>query len=1006
MTWRACLALGVGWFAFAAAPLGLASPTPEAREPTGDPGPALTPVLGVNADLTRYDAARLDAIARRLAAAGIRHVRQPVRWADIEPTPGRFAWDDLDRVVDVLTAHRIRPLFTLHTSPAWARRDPPPPSYWFLCPEDAATDPAQAVHAPPTDESDLAAFAAALVSRYRGRAWAVEVWREPNILPNWRRAGPDPEDYARLLTATASAVKRAAPDVLVVSAGLAPTTDIGVCHLSDVVFLDRLARTGALARVDAVGIEPFGLRAPADDRRVDRDTLNFARAEALHAVLARHEVPKPLWAVAWGWNARTGSWDDRTSPWGTHPPADAARWTVEAWSRARAEWPWLGPMVVWQLQPGAPEGDPAWGFALLDPADRPTILWGAVADIAAGQASMATSHGSPAPDAGPPPGSGSPPAPSASPDSPLSRVPARPSTGASPGGISLPWSPLKLVTALLMLALAAGALVPRVRGRLGPLIGRAIARFGRLDSPRAAVVYGLLVVANVFAPWPIGLAALPLIALLAAARPAVAAAAAAAMLPFYHTVLMQLGPRPVSPVALLVWAALGGRLLAWYGGRGWAAEGSGGSDGVSPAGPSRVVAMANGQEGHRPGASRPARAAMVLDGTVLLLVLWATASLVWSEFPAPARYQWRSVIVEPAVYYALLRTLPERRAGLRVVLDGLVIGAVVTAGWALFGVALYAAGIESRVWTAVSAEGVLRARGPFGSPNNLALYLGRVVPVLAAVTVWGGGAWGDRATRRGWYALAAAPIGLALLATFSRAAVIVGLPAVAVCLAWAAGLPLRRMAAVLAAVAVVAAVLFLPFAGTDRVRQTFSLAPGGTLFIRSRLWVSAYEMGRDHPWLGVGLDNFLYHYRDRYVKREVVQDGSLSHPHNWLLDWWTRLGIPGVLIFGALAAGNLSLGRRALRRAPGPPADLAHRAGSRPDVRSPPDRPLAAAGLGMQVYALAHGLVDNSFFLVDLAAAWWIGQACLIAAMGPAARGPWGRVESAGAAAPEKGASR
>jgi O-antigen ligase len=119
-------------------------------------------------------------------------------------------------------------------------------------------------------------------------------------------------------------------------------------------------------------------------------------------------------------------------------------------------------------------------------------------------------------------------------------------------------------------------------------------------------------------------------------------------------------------------------------------------------------------------------------------------------------------------------------------------------------------------------------------------------------------------------------------------------------------------------------------------------------------------MIRDHPVLGVGLDNFLYLYRDRYVARDAVQERFLNHPHNALLDWWTRLGLPGIAVFAALVAGNLRLALRTLGRGR---ADLAP----------------AAAATGMQLYALAHGLLDNHFFLVDLAVAWWLAQALLLA---------------------------
>ncbi|MFN2114330.1 MAG: O-antigen ligase family protein, partial [Anaerolineae bacterium] len=139
----------------------------------------------------------------------------------------------------------------------------------------------------------------------------------------------------------------------------------------------------------------------------------------------------------------------------------------------------------------------------------------------------------------------------------------------------------------------------------------------------------------------------------------------------------------------------------------------------------------------------------------------------------------------------------------------------------------------------------------------------------------------------------------------------------------------------------------------------------------------ALQMARDHPLLGVGLDNFLYLYGDRYVQRDAVQERFLSHPHNAVLDWWTRLGLPGLVLFVAVGAGNLLAGAKAIARACDSrgPAALA---------RGPawsPWLPLAVGALGMQVYALAHGMVDNVFFLVDLAVVWWIGQAGVLAVL-------------------------
>jgi O-antigen ligase len=116
----------------------------------------------------------------------------------------------------------------------------------------------------------------------------------------------------------------------------------------------------------------------------------------------------------------------------------------------------------------------------------------------------------------------------------------------------------------------------------------------------------------------------------------------------------------------------------------------------------------------------------------------------------------------------------------------------------------------------------------------------------------------------------------------------------------------------------------------------------------------------DHPWLGVGLDNFLYAYRGRYIRPAAWQEPNLSHPHNILLDYWSRLGILG------LAAGlwiqatfwRLALPLRRL-------ADLNERA-------------LALGLMASMVDFLAHGLVDNSFFLVDLAFAFCLTLALVV----------------------------
>ena len=124
---------------------------------------------------------------------------------------------------------------------------------------------------------------------------------------------------------------------------------------------------------------------------------------------------------------------------------------------------------------------------------------------------------------------------------------------------------------------------------------------------------------------------------------------------------------------------------------------------------------------------------------------------------------------------------------------------------------------------------------------------------------------------------------------------------------------------------------------------------GETAVRRLKLWEAALAMIRDSPLFGVGLDNFLYKY-PRYMLAEAWQEPDLSHPHNILLDWWTRLGVLGVSALVWLGVAFYRLGLRL--------------------YRSYDEGPLRALVLGLMasmVDFLVHGLIDNSYFLVDLA---------------------------------------
>jgi O-antigen ligase len=319
-----------------------------------------------------------------------------------------------------------------------------------------------------------------------------------------------------------------------------------------------------------------------------------------------------------------------------------------------------------------------------------------------------------------------------------------------------------------------------------------------------------------------------------------------------------------------------------------------------------------------------------LDALVLALVLWGAVASVMAEYQREALREFRTVIAEPGLLYLLVRLTGQDRA-LRERLARVLFAS--GAGVALVALARYpgAAGV-------IEAEGVRRARGFFGSPNNLALVLERVFPLGVSLAAAG------RGLRRGLYAGGAAVIAAAIALTWSRGAWLLGVPAGLLALAWLRGGRTRRYAGF----AVIALLLALiPLSQVPRLASLLDFQQG-TSFLRLRLWESTWSMIREHPWLGVGPDNFLYYYGD-YILPGAEIERWLSHPHNIVLDVWVRLGLPGLLLSTGVLAGTLTA---LWRRWHGHTATM----------------PAVIAGLLAGLAAmLAHGMIDSALFVPELA---------------------------------------
>lgn len=351
-----------------------------------------------------------------------------------------------------------------------------------------------------------------------------------------------------------------------------------------------------------------------------------------------------------------------------------------------------------------------------------------------------------------------------------------------------------------------------------------------------------------------------------------------------------------------------------------------------------------------------------LDWSVLLFALYATFSLLWARSLGVAVREWRVVVFEPALFFWLVRRglggpiLAEDQPvhwqrAFRLV-DALLVAATT--------IALY--GLYQWFFTTdiITAEGVRRIRGVYGSPNNLSLFLGRIIPIALALAL----PWFSEQSKRHYnmiqvsarrfnlaggrslFALVAlVPLTMTLFLTFSRGAWLLGVPTALLYIAWQR--PGGPRKAILGGVAL-AALALVPFAATERIRSTLDVE-GGTWFVRLKLWQATLTMLSDGwNWLtGVGLDNFLYVYQS-YRLPEAWREPDLSHPHNLILHPWVALGLLGLL----LMLWQQQAFWRAVWRRTILPVSIA---------------PLLLGLTASMVDFLAHGLIDNSYFLVDMA---------------------------------------
>lgn len=258
---------------------------------------------------------------------------------------------------------------------------------------------------------------------------------------------------------------------------------------------------------------------------------------------------------------------------------------------------------------------------------------------------------------------------------------------------------------------------------------------------------------------------------------------------------------------------------------------------------------------------------------------------------------------------------------------------------------------------------IQRVKAFYGSPDNLGLFLDRVVPFWLAAALFG--TW--RHVERFIWLIVGVPLILALFYTFSRGAWF-ALAVVLVAFLWLRPGWTRWAAAGIVVLVVVGAGL-----KEHSIATYLQTGHAGTAQKRIDIWRSSLNMIRDHPIFGIGPDNFQHYYAPRPHQQlyspdcprglgyliesnlSVSQEPCLSHPHDEILDAWLSTGIVGLGAFLWLQIVFWRLVLRTWRQL-------------LPTSR----RILLLGAAGAMLAGLLHGLVDNGYFLMDLSILFWL----------------------------------
>jgi O-antigen ligase len=280
------------------------------------------------------------------------------------------------------------------------------------------------------------------------------------------------------------------------------------------------------------------------------------------------------------------------------------------------------------------------------------------------------------------------------------------------------------------------------------------------------------------------------------------------------------------------------------------------------------------------------RDAPVLTYTLLALVVWSLASLVWASDRSLTLHSASRLVQLVALIFVTYSAVRKPR-DLLVLVWAFLIGAVVTSAYAL-------------------ANGTLRGgrlTGGLFNPNDLAAEI--VIAIVMATFLL---ISARRASFRLLFLAFLSVFAVVLLQTQSRSGIIALAAAFAFALVFAGPLRGRLTAVILIAASM--GLAYYVYAAPPQFRERVTSIVTGTSQaspLREDTWKIALQMTRAQPVHGVGLGNFPALESQYFTSNlNVLEIGQLRRlelvVHNTYLEILAELGIIGLILFGTILA--------------------------------------------------------------------------------------------------------